>query len=133
MICTNIEQSAIVAEFLSPYTADMYWNTLYETDCPKVNVPYKPLSSACVPAWSLATLLQRLPKTNEDGDHILTLGLADPYYSDDWLIGYLSEDGEWEYQADGHDPVEACINLLKRLRPTDAMRQEIDNRKYGTK
>lgn len=133
MICTDKEQSAIVAEVLSPHTADMYWNTLYETDCPKVNVPYKPLSSACAPAWSLATLLQRLPRTNEEGTHTLALVISDPDFPFEWLIGYQNEDGDWEYPTYAHNPVEACVTLMKTLSQIGAMRQEIDNRKYGTK
>ena len=103
---TNIEQSRKLAEILSIESLDMFW--LVSGNTPRVHVLTEPLSNysrwESYPCWSLAALLNVLPKiVNNETLFIETSAAL-------WHIGYRNI-----YTARADNPVDACYKLVLKL------------------
>lgn len=119
---TNFEQSKKLAEILPLESADMHYLTysMYEEYCDEIVYTAnlgKPgmYDKCCIPCWSLAALLEVLPKKCYPiKDHKTTLILGKP--KDKWCALYWDttgmQDGE---QTLADNPVDACYEMILRL------------------
>jgi hypothetical protein len=103
-ICTNIEQSKKLAEFLPIESADMCWQKIYDenhllSDYRIELLPFRLYSGLGVPAWSLAALLDVLPSATLDSS-------SDHYYRLHCMTKYT----EWY-----DNPVDACYEMIIKL------------------
>lgn len=109
-ICTNIEQSKKLAEFLPKENADMYWSM---DEIPFLAFPVNDIvtdweyaeENGMLPAWSLAALLSVLPEGIEY--YAPNLQKEDGKYS----IAY----GDDELLCIADNPVDACYEMIIKL------------------
>lgn len=106
---TDINQSKKLAEILPIESADMCYPLPYEEGD-------KPLLEqggfGSTPCWSLAALLNVLPK--QFGQNTITLY----WFKNAWHCDYANEDFESEVSMSANNPVDACFEMvfeLKRL------------------
>ncbi len=101
---TDLEQSEKLAEILPLESADMcyYEYTSHIDGTPKVG--YKEGITEGIPCWSLATLLDILPKVINNETLFIETSPAL------WHIGYRNI-----YTARADNPVDACYELLLKL------------------
>ena len=59
---TDIEQSKKLAEILPLESSDMYWEYDFTKHECILKIMDEPIDDTCIPAWSLAALLDVLPK-----------------------------------------------------------------------
>ena len=115
---TDIPQSKKLAEMLPIESADMWWIALnwqeteyyVEVKQDGINQPKK-----AIPCWSLASLLNILPKKYYPiKDHKTCLILSKP--KDKWCAIYWDatgmQDGE---QTLADNPVDACVEMIEKL------------------
>jgi len=122
---TDLEQSKVLAEILPLESADMKWYFWKdEIDAPKTPTfgysktaaeSYKDTEAVYLPCWSLAALLDVLPKKCYPiKDHKTTLILGKP--KDKWCALYWDttgmQDGE---QTLADNPVDACVEMIVKL------------------
>ena len=115
---TDIEQSKKLAEILPLESADMcYRMVAYNPDDTHVYQPYCFVGTleSDVPCWSLATLIEHLPRCIETEECLVFL---DIYKSETygWIIEYSNnqEDVFWIY-SDNHNLIDACVEMILRL------------------
>ena len=129
---TDLEQSKELSEFLPIESADMYYQyVLPKSDKikhnPEIGNPINALEwynkgysfggkepitldEYCVPCWSLATLLDVLPK--QIGRYTKSLY----WFDEGWHCEYLDEDSEGKYGVSADNPLDACYELIIKLR-----------------
>ncbi len=121
---TSLEQSKKLAEILPIESADMWYQHVgysYSIIDGKEKPVYFPMvirdniSSDDIPCWSLAALLNVLPKKYYPiKDHETNLILGKP--KDKWCVLYCDttgmQDGE---QTLGNNPVDACYEMIMKL------------------
>ena len=124
---TDLNQSRTLAEFLSHTTADQTWERIAiagaNLDVPEElqyrhngNMPFKIYSGVGIPCWSLAALLDVLPKVYYPvKDHPTYLTLGKP--KDKWCALYFDvtgmQDGE---QTLADNLVDACYEMILKLK-----------------
>ena len=117
---TNLEQSKKLAEILPLESADMYWDfdVLKHEDYPMIMDDR--FDDTCIRAWSLAALLDILPK-DESIDCAITFGYYNGKgeYIEKWLCAFEKE-GETTDDfiietIDGSNPIDACAAMIERL------------------
>ena len=113
---TDIPQSKTLAEILPIESADLWWNESKNyPEFIKTYHEYLSVSIPPIPCWSLAALLNVLPKIYYPvKDHKTDLILGKP--KDKWCVLYWDstgmQDGE---EALGDNPVDACVNMIVKL------------------
>lgn len=124
---TNLEQSRKLAEILPLETADMKWCFWKdEIDAPKTPTfgysktaaeSYKDTEAVYLPCWSLAALLNVMPK-DEGIDCSISFGYYNGKgeYIEKWLCAFEKE-GETTDDfiietIDGDNPIDACVNMI---------------------
>ena len=136
-ICTSIEQSKKLLNLgLDPCTADMYYKyVLPKSDklhhVPDVGEPTNALSwynkgytfkgikeplelkDFCIPCWSLAALLELMPKTIEKQGVEFFLRIL--CYESNWYIDYASLEQSYLYSSQLKSLVEASILIIEQL------------------
>ena len=119
---TDIERSKVLAEILPLDSADYFYkycighyNTIYyrlET------YPYNKGGNKNhdIPCWSLAALLNVLPKIYYPvKDHKTDLILGKP--KDEWCVLYWDTTGmQHGEETLGDNPVDACVNMIVKLK-----------------
>ena len=115
---TDIEQSKQLAEILPVESADMcYRMVAYNPDNTHVYQPYCFVGTleSDVSCWSLATLIEHLPRCIETKECMVFL---DIYKSETygWIIEYSNnqEDVFWIY-SDNHNLIDACYEMILKL------------------
>lgn len=105
---TDLEQSKKLAEILSLESADIRYQARYDN---KNNLKYIPVFvstiiplKADIPCWSLATLLNVLPKIINNETLFIETSAAL------WHIGYRNI-----YTARADNPVDACVAMIEKL------------------
>jgi len=130
---TDIEQSKKLAEILTIESADMYWDYDVQKHEDYPMVMDEQFDDTCIRAWSLAALLDILPKHIKQNDgriykfHIFN---DDGIVIKRWGCSYCAEDfhNRAEYLSDPHlkyptnvysdkyeDPVDACYEMILKL------------------
>ena len=118
-IATDISQSKTLAEILPPKSADMIW-VLANPDLPMIKaIAYEDSEKSkyyeVLPAWSLAALLDVLPKKYYPiKDHETDLILGKP--KDKWCVLYWDTTGiQHGEQTLEDNPLDACVNMIIKL------------------
>ena len=103
---TTIEQSRILAKFLSIESADMYYGYMKDK---AFLLPYSDteVKALCTPCWSLASLLGVLPSATLDSSN-------DHYYR----IRCMERFTEWY-----DNPVDACVAMIEKLHKLKRMKE----------
>ena len=128
---TDLQQSKKLAEILPIESADMWWSRCTITDFGdgvlKVSYAIEPCNISQfrntredVPCWSLASLLDILPK-NEGIDCSISFGYYNGKgeYIEKWLCAFEKE-GETTDDfiietIDGDNPIDACVAMIEKL------------------
>ncbi len=123
---TDIEQSKKLVEILPLSSADMFWlnrhidltETKYEIFVIEKSNKHIDFSNSyavaidnneIIPCWSLAALLDVLPKNY--GRYTKSL-----YWFDDaWHCEYVDQDGEGHGGETADDPIDACYKMILKL------------------
>ena len=117
-ICTNIEQSKKLAEFLPKENADMYWAI---DEIPFLAFPVNDIvtdweyaeENGILPAWSLAALLWMLPIIGEGKD------IANPFIAKtptgEYYVVYATLYKEIDSSGIYSNPVDACVEVILKL------------------
>ena len=114
---TDIPQSKTLAEILPIESADLWWNESKNyPEFIKTYHEYLSVSIPPIPCWSLAALLNVLPKIYYPvKDHKTDLILGKP--KDKWCLLYWDttgmQDGE---ETLGDNPVDACVDMIVKLK-----------------
>ncbi|MBO6273890.1 hypothetical protein J6O48_14125 [bacterium] len=121
-ICTDIGQSQKLIELgIDVNTADMMWDdwSLIEEGW-KLSIGYyseieKDYGRKCYPAWSLAALLDILPKKYYPvKDHETNLILGKP--KDKWCVLYWDTTGmQHGEETLADNPIDACYEMIIKL------------------
>jgi len=108
---TDIEQSKKLAEILPIESADMRYSPLGDNMHPWIWTDTF-IEKDAIPCWSLAALLDVLPKRyNDDTVYIPLVGRY--YEGNKFICGYFG-DGllDWTF---GETPVDACVAMIEKL------------------
>ncbi len=100
---TDIEQSRKLAKILPIETSDMYWDLLLKDGYARVNNIGHCLCRTCVYAWSLAALLDVLPRI-EGFKPVLDLE-----------INYIQYPSDIDLSATADNPIDACVEMILKL------------------
>lgn len=105
---TSLEQSKKLAEIVPPESADMRYAPFGDTH------PWfwdgHLLEKEAIPCWSLATLLELMPK--QFGRYTKSL-----YWFDNaWHCDYMDEDSESKIGVSADNPIDACIKMIYKLK-----------------
>lgn len=123
---TDIEQSKNLAEILPLESADMFYNEEPDETYPKdiVDTKYPMvirgeqkhyLEEYGIPCWSLAALLEVMPK--QLGRYTLTI-----YWCDDsWCCSYIDDGSEIKETSSANNPVDATIEMIVKLKEKDLL------------
>ena len=108
---TDIEQSQTLKKILPLESADMEWLIDYYGLEEPFSLPVKDRVSANEePCWSLSALLDVLPKNY--GKYTKSLY----WFDDGWHCEYLDEDGEGFKGETADNPVDACVEMIIKLK-----------------
>lgn len=98
---TDLEQSKKLAEILPIESADMCFNDNE-------------------PCWSLAALLEIMPK--QLGRYTLTLYWCDnSWYYDSWCCSYIDDGSEIKEISSANNPVDAIVKMIVKLKEKDLL------------
>ena len=108
-ICTDIEQSKLLAEILPKESADMMW-CFDDIEEEPFMFPYRTnifedSKSKDIPAWSLAALLDLIPFRLDDGSD---------FFIEKWEDGYMATYGASCHKY-GNELVDACYAMILNL------------------
>ena len=131
---TDLEQSKKLAEILPPESADMCWTNHYYgplrssiTISAKSIDEYKNLLKnfadlteidVFYPAWSLASLLNVLPNSENISTNLSKGGyrISTLEYTNSWFVDYEdATDGLNNCVTSADNPVDACVEMIERL------------------
>lgn len=114
---TDIEQSRKLAEFLPIESADMTW-VEGEWGAPIVGKIIKSPDEdyTFIPCWSLATLLDVLPISINDGRHCLALISSNPSGEIEWLCCYEDDNGNLLMGFYTDNPIDSCVEMIYELK-----------------
>jgi hypothetical protein len=112
---TDIKQSQKLAEILPLESADMFYTLIDQGLYLEVKQGIEP-SKDDIPCWSLAALLNVLPKIYYPvKDHKTDLILGKP--KDKWCVLYWDTTGmQHGEETLGDNPVDACYEMILRLK-----------------
>ena len=116
---TDIKQSETLAEILPLESADMYYDRYGTPNVINNLVTHKSIKTDkyqhLIPCWSLAALLNVLPKIYYPvKDHKTDLILGKP--KDKWCVLYWDTTGmQHGEETLGDNPVDACVNMIFKL------------------
>lgn len=108
---TDIEQSKALAKILRIESSDMYWDLLSKDKYAKVNNIGHCLCRTCVYAWSLAALLELLPKKLEIEDNVYELSV---YFYGLYYWNIVNGNPCFE-SKDKDNLVDACVAMIEKL------------------
>lgn len=123
---TDIEQSKNLAEILPLESADIFYNEEPDETYPKdiVDTKYPMvirgeqkhyLEEYGIPCWSLAALLEVMPK--QLGRYTLTF-----YWCDDsWCCSYIDDGSEIKETSSANNPVDATVEMIVKLKEKDLL------------
>ena len=116
---TDIERSKVLAEILPLDSADMSYPIIHNVgqEPYHCNIPmFVPAMNGDIPCWSLAALLNVLPKIYYPvKDHKTDLILGKP--KDKWCILYWDTTGmQHGEETLGDNPVDACYEMILRFK-----------------
>lgn len=124
---TDIEQSKKLAKILPLESADMTYTPIMDIDSMTnsgfLNIPdcypfneFKDCNIKPLPCWSLAALLNVLPKIYYPiKDHKTDLILGKP--KDKWCVLYWDTTGmQHGEETLGDNPVDACVDMIVKLK-----------------
>jgi len=115
---TDLEQSRKLAEILPIESADMCFNIWRNNNMPPLMTPYSRFKeffnmetpAFLIPCWSLAALLEILPKNY--GRYTKSL-----YWFDDaWHCEYVDEDGAGILGTSADNALDACYEMIIKLK-----------------
>ena len=121
---TDIEQSKKLAEILPAESADQTWERIAiagaNLHVPEEmeywhngNTPCILNSKIGIPCWSLAALLEVMPK--QLGGYTLTF-----YWCDDsWCCSYIDDGSEIKETSSANNPVDATVEMIIKLKEKD--------------
>lgn len=114
---TDLEQSKVLAEILPLESADMIW-ILANPDLPMIKaIAYEDSEKSkyyeVLPAWSLAALLNVIPKEIFNGKYVINI--TEGKYNK-WIITYDSGYSNSFYGliASDNNLVDACVYIIER-------------------
>lgn len=113
---TDIEKSKKLAEILPVGSADLWWDTNeFEPRLHKHYHQYLGITINPIPCWSLAALLQIMPK--QLGRYTLTF-----YWCDDsWCCSYIDDGSEIKETSSANNPVDATVEMIVKLKEKDLL------------
>lgn len=114
--CTDISQSKVLAEILPHDSADMGWYYSRNPNAARNQMWVgTKAENADIPCWSLAALLNVLPKEYYPiKDHKTNLILGKP--KDKWCVLYWDATGmQHGEETLADNPVDACVEMIKKL------------------
>ena len=115
---TDLEQSKKLAEILPIESADMCFNISVRKNMPPLMTPYSrfneffdisPTPDFLIPCWSLAALLDVLPKNY----YRYTKSLY--WFDDSWHCEYVDEDGAGILGTSADNVLDACYGMILKL------------------
>lgn len=118
---TDVEQSKQLAKILPMETADMCYMEYATSDDPTLryegqppmvlgDIPITEIDVVCLPCWSLAALLNVLPKPTK---RIYELNI---YGGDEKpFFGFNDSDLNIHKAFEGNDYIDACVNMIVYL------------------
>lgn len=117
--CTDLKQSKRLVEFLPIESADMHYSTWTILDGEFIVSPnygqtiesmQEDYGNQIIPCWSLAALLEILPKNY--GRYTKSL-----YWFDDcWHCEYVDQDGEGRAGETADNPVDAIFKMILKFK-----------------
>ena len=113
---TDIEQSKKLAEILSLESADMQWFLEEDYGIVQIKEGLQDWGGDCtIPCWSLAALLNVLPKKYYPvKDHKTDLIIGKP--KDEWCVLYWDTTGMQNgEQTLANNPIDACYEMILKL------------------
>jgi hypothetical protein len=121
---TDLEQSKKLAEILPKESADMWYDNDGKSTAGRPEIrcgSFIGLASKNIPCWSLAALLDILPKEYYPiKDHKTDLILGKP--KDKWCVLYWDTTGmQHGEETLGDNPVDACYKMILRLKKKDLL------------
>lgn len=113
---TSLEQSKKLAEILPLETADMYWFR-DDTETPKIYPKdmMKDSASVTLPCWSLAALLNVLPKGEYEDTDLCFGGYNGDKYIPECFCSYEQQEHLIIEICHAPNPVDACYELILKL------------------
>ena len=114
----DLEQSKKLAEILPIESADMYWDYDVQKHEYYPMIMDDQFDNFCIPAWSLAALLDVLPN-NKHITTTLSRGgwkIEPPKYVDTWFCEYEDDDDcTRDITVEADNPVDACHKMIIKL------------------
>lgn len=110
---TDIEQSKKLAKILTIETSDMYWDLLSKSNYTKVNDIGCCLGRTCIYAWSLAALINVLPRSIEFKDDTYYLRFMKDYI--EYANDEISITGRYLHTTGNNNLVDACVDMILKL------------------
>ena len=112
---TSIEQSKTLAKILPIESADMFYLKIPNSLSVGYNYSDLPYFATLgmkdnLPAWSLASLLEVLPK--DIGRYTKSLY----WFDETWHCEYVDEDSEGLCGASANNPIDACVEMIVKLK-----------------
>ena len=111
---TDIEQSKKLAEILPLKSADMSWASTGLGKPFARTIPSKGYPEEICPCWSLAALLDAMPKCIDMYD--LAIILSSPI---EWGCVYQDINGNTKYECYMDNQVDACVEMILKLKEKD--------------
>lgn len=113
---TDISQSNKLAEILPLESADMY----YDVDSYGVQTTPEVLITSVVrkkdiPCWSLAALMDVLPKGDYKDTNLCYGGLTIIDYVDEWFCSYQQPEPMVMLYTHADNPLDACYEMVLKL------------------
>lgn len=115
---TDIKQSRKLAEILPVESADMKFPYFGDGQYGRTAVFGEPIEFSGgkdIPCWSLAALLEVMPK--QLGRYTLTF-----YWCDDsWCCSYIDDGSEIKETSSANNPVDATVEMIVKLKEKDLL------------
>ena len=117
---TDLQQSKKLTEILPLESADMYYHKNKKgnfVEYPHFNEEYKSMvnrdinyNDEIIPCWSLAALLDVLPKIGAEEPMVIKL-----YYANEPKERYICEYGLTNITSEYDNPVDACVEMILKM------------------
>ena len=119
-LCSDLQQSKKLAKILPLETADMYWDLLSKSNYAKVNDIGCCLGRTCIYAWSLAALINVLPRSIEFKDDEYYLRFMKEYV--EYANDEISITGRCLHTTGNNNLVDACVDMILKLNELKMLR-----------
>ena len=115
---TSVEQSQKLIKLgIDKTTSDMHYDKHplenYYSPIPIIG-KYSEIHDE-LPCWSLATLLNVLPVSCDDGQHCLALINHNPNEKTEWLCAYEDDKGNLMMECYADNQIDACYEMILKL------------------